>query len=83
MSHYLSIQVLDKNHHHVRGVEVQIVVQGILDGGTLEGHTDSAGHVQLTTVNDYDATRKLWIRVRGKSFGPYSVAQGSHTVTLG
>ena len=64
------------------GVGVQIVIPGVLDGGALEGHTDNTGHVQLTTSGDYGATRKLWIRARGKSYGPYSIEQGSYTVSL-
>lgn len=80
MSHSLDVQVLDCDGDPMEGVEV--IIEGIFSGGSLDGTTDSDGHAEFETTDDYESYRKLNSYVCGQSFGPYDISGGSYTVQL-
>ncbi|MBI4559672.1 MAG: hypothetical protein HY706_18950 [Candidatus Hydrogenedentes bacterium] len=82
MSHNLTVEVLDEDGKPMEGVKVQIIIDGILTGGSLEEFTDESGHAEFETGGDYESSRDLKIYVRGQSFGPYEIGGGSYTVQL-
>lgn len=82
MGHSLDVQVLDSDGDSMEGVNVQIVIDGLFSGGSLEEFTDSDGHAEFETAGDYESYRKLSIYVRGQSFGPYEISGGAYTVQL-
>lgn len=82
MSHSLDVQVLDSDGDPMEGVKVKIIIDGIFSGGSLEEFTDSDGHAEFESADDYESYRKLNIYVRGQSFGPYDIGDGAYTVQL-
>lgn len=82
MGHQLDVYVVDDDGDPVDGVQVTIVINGFWKGGSLEEFTDADGHAEFETADDYDDWRKLRIKVRGQSFGPYSIDGGAYTVQL-
>lgn len=82
MAHNLSVQVLDKNGRTIKGACVVIYIEGMFSGGKLEGYTGGEGVAEFKTGGDYESSRKLHIKVRGETFGPYRISGGSYTVQL-
>lgn len=82
MGHFLDVYVLDRDGDPVEGTEVTIDIAGIWKGGTLEEYTDSEGHAEFETAENYEPSRGLTIYVRGQSFGPYEISGGAYTVNL-
>jgi hypothetical protein len=82
MSHSLDVQVLDSDGDPMEDAKVQIIIDGVFTGGSLEEFTDSDGHAEFETADDYESSRKLNVYVRGQSFGPYYIDGGAYTVQL-
>ena len=82
MPHNLTVEVLDSKGNPKQHVEVEIIIEGFWKGGSIEAFTDDSGHAEFETADDYESSRKLHIRVRGQSFGPYRIGSGSYTVQL-
>ncbi len=82
MGHYLNVKALDKKGNPLKGTKVKIDIAGIFKGGTIEKYTDSNGHAEFETAENYESYRKLNIYVRGQSFGPYEISGGAYTVRL-
>jgi hypothetical protein len=82
MGQSVDVQVLDSDGDPVAGAKVKIDIAGIWKGGTLEEFTDDDGHAEFETAADYEEGREVTIYVRGESFGPYDLTEGSFTVTL-
>jgi hypothetical protein len=82
MSHSLDVQVLNSDGEPVSGVKVEIEIEGIWKGGSLQDYTDSDGHASFETADDYPGYTKLTIHVEDEYFGPYYISGGAYTVTL-
>jgi hypothetical protein len=82
MGHSLDVYVTDAKDAPVRGAEVEVIIEGIWKGGSIRSYTDRDGHAEFETADDYESSRKLKIRVRGRSFGPYRIGGGAYTVQL-
>ena len=83
MGQQLNVFVLDRDGKPVKATGVTIDIEGIFwKGGTLDERTDNSGHARFQTAEDYEDYRKLKIRVRGQSFGPYRIGDGAYTVQL-
>jgi hypothetical protein len=82
MGHHLDVYVTDERGSPVKGAEVEIIIEGIWKGGSLRSFTGRDGHAGFQTASDYESSRKLKIRVRGRYFGPYRIGGGAYTVEL-
>ncbi len=83
MSHFLRVNVVDKNGRAIKSAPVKIVVRGLTDGGeTDETHTDSAGWAELTTRNDYEPSRGICIVVRGRTVAQSRIGNGTYSVRV-
>ena len=82
MSHSLDVYVIDSDEDPVSGVEVEILIDGFIKGGSLTEYTDDEGHAEFETADDYEDSRQLKIKVRNEWFGPYYISGGTYTVQI-
>ena len=52
MSHRLDVPVLTSNGDPVKGVQVEVVIEGIWKGGSIRERTDHSGHAAFETAAD-------------------------------
>lgn len=81
MSNRIDVLVLDSDGEPISGKEVTITVDGIFSGGRMEEYTDSDGHAEFETSDDYEDSRKIWIRV-GEHLETQEIGGGAFTVQL-